>query len=208
MLRVLVGDEFAIFRRRATVALEADPDVEVVGEAPDAAAARVLAEQYAPDVALLGTRLPPLGGAGTARRLRDVLPGVEVVLAVDPDQESDRHQVAPALRAGVMVFVPRASVTDQALTVVRAAAARRPRLDRDAAEALLALTRAAGSSGRVGVAPAEQVVLEVLAAGDDLGRAAEVLDVPPHTASNLVANVVEKLRRASLRTAVGDRGRG
>ena len=65
-----------LFRRHLILALEHAPDIEVVGEAPDADVARSAALQNAPDVAVLGGHLPPIGGVRTAAALRETNPGV------------------------------------------------------------------------------------------------------------------------------------
>ena len=75
---MLVCDESALFRRHLVLALEQADDVEVVGEAPDADVARSAAMQNAPDLAVLGGHLPPIGGVRTAAALRETNPGIDL----------------------------------------------------------------------------------------------------------------------------------
>jgi DNA-binding NarL/FixJ family response regulator len=193
VLRVLVCDEFPLFRRQVVIALEAAPDVDVVGEAPDADVARAGAEHATPDVIVLGTRLPPGGAASAAVLLRRLVPAVEMVLAVDPEDVRDDLELRRALRTGVVAVLPRDAVTAHAAPVVRAAAAHRPVLDaRTAGIALDECNRA-----RLALEPPERAVLEHLAGDGGITSAAEALGLPVVTASNLVANALRKLRRSA-----------
>lgn len=199
MLRVLVCDEYPLFRRQAVIALEQAPDVEVVAEAPDLDVARGVAEQTAPDVAVVGTHVPPRGGVAAIRVLRELIPAVEVVLAVDPDDERDERALQGALRAGALAFVSRDAVAAHGLAVVRSAAAHRPVLDPVLARLALVELRALAEAdpARLHLTAAEREVLELLASGRGITDSAEALGVPVPTASNTVANALRKLERAS-----------
>ena len=204
VLRVLVCDEFPLFRRQVVIALEEAPDIEVVAEAPDAEVARSAAEQTAPDVVVLGTHVPPDGGVATAAMLRTVLPAVEMVLAVDPDDERHEREVRRALRTGVVAFLSRDAVALHAVPVVRAAAAHRPVLDAFAAALVLAEFErwSAVAPGRPALEPPERAVLDRLAGGEGITSAAEALEMPVVTASNLVANSLRKLHRSARAAAL------
>jgi DNA-binding NarL/FixJ family response regulator len=210
VLRVLVCDEFPLFRRQVVIALEAAPDIEAVAEAPDAEVARSSAEMTAPDVVVLGTHLPPDGGVAAATRLREVLPAVEMVLVVDPEDERDERDLERALRAGVIAFVSRDSVGVHAVPVVRAAAAHRPVLDSFAAALVLASfdRPAPQSAAGAALAPPERAVLERLAGGEGITSTAGTLGIPVVTASNLVANALRKLERSARPAARTLPGRG
>lgn len=186
------------------LALEEAVDVEVVGEAPDSDVARTVAEQLAPDVVMLGTHLPPLGGVGTAAVLREVLPNIEVALVVDTESERDEREVGRAVGAGITAFMPRGEVTADAVPVARALVARRPVLDARTAALIIAdydELVGAEPNASTAVEPRERAVLEQLAGGATLTRAAVELGLPAVTASNLVANALRKLHRHARRDA-------
>jgi DNA-binding NarL/FixJ family response regulator len=99
--------------------LTAEPDVEVVGEAADGAAAvdAVLAAE--PDVVLMDVRMPRVDGLEGARRVLAARPQTKVVILTTFDQ--DEH-VAAALRAGVSGFLLKVSPPEQLVAAVRTVA--------------------------------------------------------------------------------------
>jgi len=135
VVRVLVCDDYPLFRRRVMVALEATADVEVVAEAADNDLAVTLARSLVPDVVLLGMRLPHLGGVRAAADLRRAVPTAAIVMVVTPD---DEQTIVPAIGAGATCFVLRDVVIDQGAAVARAAVAGRCLLLPAAAQAVLA----------------------------------------------------------------------
>lgn len=103
-IRVLLADDQAMVRGGLRLILENQPDVEVVGEAADGAAAVTLARRLRPDVCLVDIRMPKLDGIEVTRAIAG--PGladplkVVIVTTFDLDE-----YVYGALRAGAVGFV-------------------------------------------------------------------------------------------------------
>jgi DNA-binding NarL/FixJ family response regulator len=199
---VLVCDEFPLFRRQVVLALERADDIEVLGEAPDAEVARTVAEQMAPDVVLLGRRLPPTGGLPTAAALRDALPTVAMALAIDLDDERAEPQLREAVRAGVTGFVPRDRLPEESVAVVRAMRTGRPVMHELAASAVLAEYDALAEESHTRALESpqlterERAALHRIAGGAEASEAATGRhELATVTASNLVANALAKLHR-------------
>ncbi|MGH2756019.1 MAG: response regulator transcription factor, partial [Actinomycetota bacterium] len=68
MISVLVADDQEIVRAGLTMILDAQPDIEVVGEAADGREAVELARQLRPDVCLFDVRMPGMDGIEATRQ--------------------------------------------------------------------------------------------------------------------------------------------
>lgn len=68
-IRVLIADDQMMVRQGFTVLLNAEPDIEVIGQAVDGLDALTQVDQLAPDVVLMDVRMPRLGGIEATRRL-------------------------------------------------------------------------------------------------------------------------------------------
>ncbi|MEU7865872.1 response regulator transcription factor [Dactylosporangium sp. NPDC049140] len=145
-VRVLVADDQEIVRTGLTMILNAQPDIEVVAEAPDGRRAVELAQRLRPDVCLLDVRMPTMDGLEATRLLAG--PDVEDPLAVVVITTFDLDEyVYAALRAGARGF-----------------------LLKDAGPALLAQAVHAAANGDALIAPS--VTTRLLRAFADNGPAA------------------------------------
>ena len=70
MIRLLIADDQALVRAGFRMILAAEPDLDVVGEAGDGAAAVALAAELRPDVVLMDVRMPDVDGIEATRRLQ------------------------------------------------------------------------------------------------------------------------------------------
>ena len=120
-IRVLVADDQEIVRTGLTMLLNAQPGIEVVGEAADGEAAVELARRLRPDVCLFDIRMPGTDGIEATRRLAG--PGVEDPLAVVVITTFDLDEyVYAALRAGARGFLLKNAGTQLLAQAVHAAA--------------------------------------------------------------------------------------
>lgn len=196
-MRVLVCDDYPLFRRRVIIALEAATDIEVQAEAADSDRARSLAVDLVPDVVLIGMRLPQMGGVHTAADVHEAVPSAALVMVVTPE---DEQTFVAAVGAGVTGFVLRDAAVDQAPAIVRAAVAGRCLLLPGVAAAVVsAYDEAARRPSRGRPRPAlpdrERAVLDHLMAGRSSLEAAEAMGLAPATAANLVRTAVLRLSR-------------
>jgi DNA-binding NarL/FixJ family response regulator len=122
VIRILVADDQELVRAGFRVVLEAEADLEVVGEAGDGARAVDLARRLHPDVILMDVRMPALDGIEATRRIRaaaaDERPRVLMLTTFDLDEH-----VYEALRAGASGFLLKDVRAVQLVEAVRTIAA-------------------------------------------------------------------------------------
>ncbi len=198
MIRVLVVDDQGLVRAGFRMILEAQPDVEVVGEAVDGLEAVEAARRLRPGVVLMDIRMPRLDGLEATRRLAG--PGasnpVKVLILTTFDLD---EYVYEALRAGASGFLLKDVRREDLVAAVRVVAA---------GEALLAPSitkRLIGEFARrprpVHAAPAalealtarEREVLGLMCRGHSNAEIASELVISEQTVKTHVGNVLAKL---------------
>jgi DNA-binding NarL/FixJ family response regulator len=118
MIRVLIADDQALVRGGLRMILDAQPDLEVVGEAADGAEALERVREAAPDLVLMDIRMPGVDGLEATRRLLSSSPPVPKVVVLTTF-DSDDH-VYEAIRAGASGFLLKSAPPDLLVQGLRA----------------------------------------------------------------------------------------
>ncbi|MBB1517327.1 response regulator transcription factor [Tessaracoccus sp. MC1679] len=122
IIRVLIADDQELVRTGLSIILDAQPDIEVVGQAVDGNEAVALARSLRPDVCLFDIRMPGLDGIEATRVLAG--PGVDDPMAVVLITTFDRDEyVFAGLRAGAKGFLLKDAGSELLAQAIRAAAA-------------------------------------------------------------------------------------
>jgi DNA-binding NarL/FixJ family response regulator len=101
-VRILVVDDFALFRQFVVELLGKRPELQVVGEASDGLEALQMAGELRPDLILLDIALPSLNGIEVARQMRSLVPESKIIFL---SQESSADVVQKALSLGARGYV-------------------------------------------------------------------------------------------------------
>nr|WP_300050962.1 response regulator transcription factor [uncultured Nocardioides sp.] len=118
-IRVVLVDDEAMVRVGLRMVLSAEPDIDVVGEASDGAAAVGVVAETQPDVVLMDIRMPEVDGIEGARRVLASSPDVKVVVLTTFDEDA---YVEAALRSGVSGFLLKVAPPERLIDAVRTVA--------------------------------------------------------------------------------------
>lgn len=196
-VRVLIADDQDIVRAGLRMILDAQPGIEVVGEAADGEQAVAEARRLRPDVCLLDIRMPGLDGIEATRRLAG--PGVEDPLAVVVITTFDLDEyVHGALKAGARGFLLKDAGPALLAQAVHAAAEGDALIAPSVTARLLA-TFAEPPAGRPPAQPLEPLtereeeVLLAVATGRTNAEIADTLHISLSTTKTHLASLMRKL---------------
>jgi DNA-binding NarL/FixJ family response regulator len=197
MIRVLIADDQELVRAGFRALLEAEEDIEVVGEAADGTAAVRLAAQHVPDVVLMDVRMPELDGIEATRRIGadPRLGGVRIVILTT--YETDEY-VFEGLRAGASGFLVKDTSPTELLRAVRVVAGGDALLAPSVTRRLIAdvVSRAPGPEPAAGLGeltPREREILELVGSAMSNDEIADRLTISKATAKTHVSRIMGKL---------------
>jgi DNA-binding NarL/FixJ family response regulator len=119
MIRVLLVDDQSLLRVGFRMILEAEPDIEVVGEAADGAAGVSMTSALHPDVVLMDVRMPGTDGIAATRLITTASPAPKVLILTTFDLD---EYVFAGLRAGASGFLLKDAPPAELLTAIRTVA--------------------------------------------------------------------------------------
>jgi DNA-binding NarL/FixJ family response regulator len=196
VIRVLIADDQALVRTGFRVIIDAEPDLEVVGEAGDGRETIDAVATRRPDVVLMDIRMPNLDGIEATRRLTaSGAPAPRVLMLTTFDLD---EYVYEALRAGASGFLLKDAGADELLHAVRVVAAGEALLSPSITRRLIAdYARRPPVSERPAalaeLTPRELEVLRHVARGLSNGAIAAELVLGEATVKTHVARIFQKL---------------
>ncbi|GHK01889.1 response regulator [Streptomyces sp. NPDC003753] len=197
MIRVLLADDQSLVRAGFKALLDAQPDIEVAGEAADGEEALRTVREARPDVVLMDIRMPLLDGLAATRRItRDPdLDGVKVVMLTT--FELDEY-VFEAIRSGASGFLVKDTEPEELLRAVRAVVAGDALLSPSVTRRLISEFAArskepAATASLTGLTEREREVMALVGIGLSNEEIARRLVVSPLTAKTHVSRTMVKL---------------
>ncbi|MGN6110725.1 MAG: response regulator [Kofleriaceae bacterium] len=191
IVQVVLVDDHTIVRQGLRALLETQPDLAVVGEAATGEAAVELVREHAPEVVLMDVLMPGIGGVEATRRVRVASPRTQVViLTSSPEEES----VVPALRAGALSYLSKATGATALVDAVRRAARGEAVLGAGAsAQIARALRSDRGRPRHDELTARELEILRLVAEGLSNAAIAERFSLSEKTVKSHVSSVLAKL---------------
>ena len=193
-IRVVVADDQEIVRTGLRMILDAQPGIEVVGEAADGREAVDAARRLRPDVCLLDIRMPDLDGIEATRRIlaADQPPAVVVITTFDLDE-----YVYGALRAGAKGFLLKDAGPDLLVQAIHAAsegdALIAPRVTARLLEAFSDNRRASPREPSEPLTAREEEVVVTVARGRTNAEIAQDLHISLSTVKTHMTSLMAKL---------------
>jgi DNA-binding NarL/FixJ family response regulator len=187
-IRLLIVDDHAVVRQGLRLLLDAQPGIEVVGEAADGAMALQMAQDLHPDVLLVDLLMPGMSGVEVIRRVNELaLESKTLVLS----SSLEDHLVKQALQAGANGYILKASRSSELVSAIERVAAGLPALDPAAAQVVMQQVRTGDPLQTL--TAREREVFEWLARGLNNTEIAERLTVSEATVRTHIASLLDKL---------------
>lgn len=201
-IRVLIADDHTIVRSGLRLLLEAEPDIDVVGEALEGGEALLMVEKHLPDVVLMDITMPGMDGLEATRRIKASWPQVKVLVLTM--HRSDEY-FFEMLKAGASGYILKGAETSDLIHAVRVVGRGEvflyPTMAQKLVKDYLNFTKwgeEAGSS----LSPREKEILRLLSEGCSTKEIAEKLVISPSTVHSHRSNLMTKLGLNSRRELV------
>lgn len=192
MIRVFLLDDHELVRRGLANLLDAQPDLEVIGEASTAAQAGARIQATSPDVAILDVRLPDGSGIDVCRALRAAESPVRcIMLTAYDDDDAARAAVIAGAAGYVRKDIQGSTLIDSVRKVAAGRSILSPELSRRVSEGL---RDPQPTDGRLtSLSLRERQVLALIADGMTNRQIGEVLSLAEKTVKNYVSSLLTKL---------------
>ena len=193
-IRVLIADDHGVLRSGLAALLNAEPGVEVVGEAERGDEVLPEVGRTAPNLVLLDISMPGEGGLEVTRQIREAHPDVRVLILTAHEDEALLRE---AIRAGAAGFVIKRAVESELLNAIAAVSRGEIYVHPAMTRALLVQPAAPPGGPPAGERPAlthrETEVLRLIVHGNTNRQVAALLDLSVRTVESHRANLMAKL---------------
>lgn len=193
-IRILIADDHGVLRAGLRALLNAEPDMEVVGEAVNGDQAQLLAAELQPDIVLMDLSMPECGGIQATRQLKEILPDTSVlILTVHEDNSILRE----AIQCGAAGYILKRAVESELINAIRSVSCGELYIHPAMTRALLINESTPEvpviQSAVESLTPRECDVLRLVAQGYTNRQIASQLTISVRTVESHRANMMDKL---------------
>ena len=201
-IKVLIADDHTIVRSGVRLLLDAEPDIEVVGEALDGVQAVDLVAQLRPDVVLMDIAMPGLDGMEATRHIKDEWPEVNVLVLTMHRRDEYFFEM---LKVGASGYILKGAETNELIHALRVVARGEvflyPTMTRKLVRDYLE-REAEGAAPPSMLSSREQQILGLLAEGFSSKEIAERLVISSSTVYTHRSKLMDKLGLTSRRELI------
>lgn len=201
-IRILIVDDHAMVRQGLSLALQLQPDFEIVAEAENGTQGIELAGALQPDVVLLDLKMPDLDGIAVTQKIRASAPASQILILSGIHADA---RVFATVEAGVDGYIVKDATTAELAEAIRHVAAGETYFHPLITQALVRYTRSGGQSPATvnpSLTTRELQVLQLMATSATNKTIAEQLHVSEETVRSHVKNILRKLNRSNRTQAV------
>jgi len=191
--RILIADDHGVLRAGLRALLNAEPGLDVVGEAGDGDEALRLTRTLQPDIVLMDINMPGSGGIEATRQLKQLHPDVRVLILT---VHEDEGLLQEAIRAGAAGYIIKRAVESELINAIRAVSRGDLYVHPSMTRALLTNTSLASAGNQAAIetlTPREIEILGLIAQGHTNRQIADLLTLSVRTVESHRANLMEKL---------------
>jgi len=196
-IKVLIADDHVMVRQGFMVLLNAQPDIEVIGEAADGNEMVELTETLHPDVVLADISMPNLNGIEATKLIHQRNPEMPVVMVTTHTSSS---YVVRALRSGARGYVVKNDDFQHVIQAIKAVSLGQRYLSTLVSEQIIDSV-VSGTSGEFNlderISLREREILQLLAEGNSNSQIAKKLVISARTVETHRTNIMRKLELSS-----------
>lgn len=188
MINVLIVDDHAVVRQGLRQLIDAQPDIEVIGEAADGEMAVQMTRSLKPDVVLMDLLMPGMDGVEATAQIIALNMNVRVLALTSSLEDQLVKQV---LQAGAQGYLLKASRVNDVVDAIKRVAEGQSVLDPAAAQVLMQQTRT--HDPLEALTTRERDVFDMMALGKTNAEISESLTISEVTVRTHIASVLDKL---------------
>ncbi|RUL78856.1 response regulator [Dyella choica] len=183
-LRVLIADDHPAMRHGLADAIDAEADMQVIGQAADGRQAIELFRQFEPDVLLIDLQMPRVDGLEAIATIRKQFPAALIIVLTTYAGDA---RVMRALTLGASSYLLKAAELADVVQAIRSAVSGKPIVDPGVASEM------ARHAGCESLTPRELSVLRLAAMGQSNRAIGQTLNISEDTVKSRMRNIMGKL---------------